>query len=562
MAGEERPRGVFGDYISIYNFAQSVGDGATVPLFYDGRQPELHLAKEDLREEFQALPDEAELDPDQEKQVQRQFGRQYHLIMRDDRLDKIAADLVRHFAGRGYRGKAMLVAIDEATAVKMYLKVQVAWKGLIAEQEALLAKVSEGVTGILAEKLVWIRETDMAVVVSQAQGEIEELEKKGLDIRPHRKRMVERDLEAKFKDCDDKLRLVFVCAMWITGFDVPTCSTMYLDKPMKNHTLMQTIARANRNKPGKPAGMVVDDVGVFANLESALAIWGAPKGGAKPARDKTGLVEQLEEALLNAEAFCLGLGVDTAAILASDKLQRAFRIGPAQEALIAPDQTRRCFLRRADAARRCYLAVPPNTRADAFLRRVAALVVVALAIRNKLGPPDISALGAQVEALLDANILGVEISAPVWEGDDWAGLAALSSIHFEKLAKTFVKAPKTTVERMREKATETIEQMAARNPMRVDLIEKLEKLIDAYHAATTNAEKTFERLKEFLRNLNEEQHRLARENLMGDELAIFDQLTRPEPKLTKAQEIRVKKVARDLLAKLHESISVLQWPQR
>jgi type I restriction enzyme R subunit len=562
MAGEERTREVFGDYVSIYNFAQSVADGATVPLFYDGRQPELHLAKDDLKEDLQALLDNAELDPDQEKQVQRQFARQYHIITRPDRLDKIAADLVRHFAGRGYRGKAMFVAIDKATAVKMYLRVQAAWKDLIAEQAVALAIAPEIARQAMAEKLTWMRTTDMAVVVSQSQGEIEELKLKGLDITPHRKRMVEEDLEAKFKDGDDPLRLVFVCAMWITGFDVPTCSTIYLDKPMKNHTLMQTIARANRNAPGKQAGMIVDYIGVFANLQDALAIYGAPKGDEKPIRDKAALVEQLEEALLEAENFCRAVGVDTAAILEVEKLQRALRIGQAQEKLIAPDDIRRGFLRRADAALRGYRAVTPDERATPFLRRVAALAVVAQAIRNKLGPPDISALAAQIEALLDENILGVEITAPMRQGDDRSGLADLSSIDFEKLAESFVKAPKTTVEQMREKATETVEQMAARNPMRADLIDKLEKLIDAYNAATTNVEETFEKLKEFLRNLEQEQLRPARENLTEDELAIFDQLTRPEPKLTKAQEIQVKKIARSLLAKLQENVSVIQWPQR
>jgi type I restriction enzyme R subunit len=195
-----------------------------------------------------------------------------------------------------------------------------------------------------------MRETDMAVVVSQSQGEIEELKARGLDIIPHRKRMVEEDLEGHFKDPKHPLRLVFVCAMWITGFDVPTCSSVYLDKPMKNHTLMQTIARANRNAPGKQAGTIVDYVGVFANLQDALAIYGAPRGEAKPIRDKAALLEQLEEALAEAEAFCAAQGVDIAAILDADKLLRAVRIGKAQEALIAPDDVRRGFLRRGRGA--------------------------------------------------------------------------------------------------------------------------------------------------------------------------------------------------------------------
>lgn len=562
MAGEERTREVFGDYISIYNFAQSVADGATVPLFYEGRQPELHLAKDDLRDELQALLDDAGLDPEQEKQVQRQFARQYQLISREDRLDKIAADLARHFAARGYRGKAMFVSIDKATAVRMYLKVQTAWAALIAEEETALALTPEGAREPLAEKLAWMRATDMAVVVSQSQGEIEELKAKGLDIIPHRTRMVEEDLEAHFKDPAHPLRLVFVCAMWITGFDVPTCSTIYIDKPMKNHTLMQTIARANRNAPGKQAGTIVDYVGVFANLQDALAIYGVPNGDAKPIRDKAELIVQLEEALAEAKSYCAAHGVDTSAILGADKLHRAQRIGQAQEALIAPDDVRRGFLRLADAAFRGYRAVLPDDRAAPYLTRVAALVVVAQAIRNQLGPPDISAFAAQVDALLDQNILGVEITAPVRSGDDTTGVTDLSAIDFEKLAALFAKAPKTTIERLRDTAKDAAQRMAAKNPSRIDLIEKLEQLIDAYNAATTDVQQTFKKLKEFIRSLDEEQGRAAREGMSEEELAIYDLLTRPEPNLTKAQDAAVRKVARTLLAKLHEKVSVFEWRRR
>jgi type I restriction enzyme R subunit len=184
------------------------------------------------------------------------------------------------------------------------------------------------------------------------QNEIAELKAKGLDILPHRKRMQEEDLEARFKNPNDPLRLVFVCAMWITGFDVPTCSTVYLDKPMKNHTLMQTIARANRRAPGKAAGVVVDYVGVFQNLQKALAIYAATRGGDTPIQNKDGLVDELEEALAEARTFCTSTGVDLDAIVAAQKLARLILIGDAVEALIASDDRRRQYLRRAGAATR------------------------------------------------------------------------------------------------------------------------------------------------------------------------------------------------------------------
>ena len=304
---EERTREVFGDYVSIYNFAQSIADGATVPLYYEARKPELQLNAEELRDELDELLDEAALDEEQEKRLQREFARQYHLITREDRLDQVAADLVRHFAARGYLGKAMFVAIDKATAVRMYEKVKAQWQPLLMRRGGgRLKEAPEEAREALAERLAWMRTVDMAVVVSQSQNEIDDLKAKGLDILPHRERMQKEDLESKFKDADDPLRLVFVCAMWITGFDVPTCSTVYLDKPMKNHTLMQTIARANRRAPGKSAGVIVDYVGVFQNLQKALAIYAAQAAARRPIRDKDELVAELEEALAAARTLLRG----------------------------------------------------------------------------------------------------------------------------------------------------------------------------------------------------------------------------------------------------------------
>lgn len=557
---EQRTKEVFGDYVSIYNFAQSVADGATVPLYYEARKPELQLDTEALKDELDDLLDAAMLDDEQEKTLQREFARQYHLITREDRLDQIAADLVRHFASRGYLGKAMFVAIDKATAVRMYDKVKARWADLIREEADRLVAVRPEARDALADRLAWMREVDFAVVVSQGQNEIAELRAKGLDIQPHRERMQKEDLEARFKNPNDPLRLVFVCAMWITGFDVPTCSTVYLDKPMKNHTLMQTIARANRRAPGKAAGVVVDYVGVFQNLQKALAIYAANRGGDTPIRKKDGLVEELEEALSAARTFCRDVGVDLDGIAATEKLARLKRISDAVEILIAPDERRRAFLRRASAAARAYKALLPDDRATPYLKPVATLHVLAEAIRGKLGPVDISALAAKIEALLDARIEGVAITAPIIPGDDRAGRVDLSEIDFDKLAALFQTKPRTAAEQLRTAAERQARDLAGRNPTRVHLVEKLEKLVEAYNLGSLDAEAFFAALKKLVAEMDDEERRASREGLTEEELAIFDLLTRPEPKLTKAQELAVKKVARELLEKL-EALRVEHWRQ-
>ena len=264
-----------------------------------------------LNDDIYNLIEAAELDEEQEKRLERELGRQYQLITRDDRLETIAKDIVQHFLGRGFQGKAMVISIDKATALRMHDKVRTHWKAeeMRVEQELARlttygAKADPDRIRELRARLDVIQTTDMAVIVSPGQNEIDQMKRLGLDIAPHRKRMNDESLDEKFKDPTDPLRLVFVCAMWLTGFDAPSCSTVYLDKPMRNHTLMQTIARANRVLPGKHSGLIVDYANVFASLEKALAIYAIGQGGAHPVRDKQQLVETLRQAMTETVAFC------------------------------------------------------------------------------------------------------------------------------------------------------------------------------------------------------------------------------------------------------------------
>ena len=232
MAGEERTKEVFGDYVSVYNFKESVDDENTVPLYYENRIPEVQLVNDELNEQMAAIIENADLDEDQEAKLERDFKREYQLITREDRLERIGKDIVAHFMGRGVLAKAMVISIDKATAVRTFDMVRKHWGDALERLREELAVADPMEKPELEQRLNYFEETDMAVVVSQSQNEIEEFKKKGLDIATHRKRMVKEDLETKFKKDDDPLRIVFVCAMWITGFDVPACSTIYLDKPV------------------------------------------------------------------------------------------------------------------------------------------------------------------------------------------------------------------------------------------------------------------------------------------------------------------------------------------
>jgi type I restriction enzyme R subunit len=243
MVGEEKTKEVFGDYISIYNFKQAIDDVATVPLYYENRAAPLKLINPRLNEDIYRIIEDADLDEDQERKLERELSQDYYILTRDDRLEDVAKDIVKHFVNRGFLGKAMVVSIDKATAVRMYDKVKKHWSAYIEELQMEAKRASGARQRELEKKIQFMKETDMAVVISQSQNEVDEFHKKGLEIMPHRKRMVKEDLDKKFKNSKDPFRLVFVCSMWITGFDAPSCSTIYLDKPMRNHNLMQTIQK-------------------------------------------------------------------------------------------------------------------------------------------------------------------------------------------------------------------------------------------------------------------------------------------------------------------------------
>ena len=407
IAGEEKTRQVFGDYVSIYNFKQSVEDGATLPLFYENRVPKLQLTNDDLNQELEGILEDAELDDAQESKLEQEFSREYHLITREDRLDAIAKDIVSHFMGRGYRGKAMVISIDKATTVKMYDKVQAHWKEYL---EGLRAELEEAASpdtrDPLAAKIQYMEETDMGVVVSQSQNEIDDLRQKGADIVPHRRRMVTEDLDTKFKDPDDPFRIVFVCSMWSTGFDVPSCSTIYLDKPQRNHTLMQTIARANRVFREKVNGLIVDYIGVFRHLEKALATYAGEDdtNGENPIVDKSKLVEMLREAIVEINAFCLGIGVDLFAINEAEAFEKTELIDDAVNKIVTNDPTKREYLQIARDLTKLYKAILPDSSAQEFFATYSLVDIIGKKIRKLTASADISDVMGEVEALLDRSV--------------------------------------------------------------------------------------------------------------------------------------------------------------
>ena len=567
-AGEEKTKAVFGDYVSVYDFSQSIADGATVPLYYENRVPRLQLTNPDLNEDFEQILEEAELNEAQETKLEREFGREYHLITRDDRLESIAEDIVSHFMGRGYQGKAMVISVDKATAVRMYDKVQIHWKNYIdrlkSEATTLLGK--ERV--FLETKIRYMEETDMAVVVSPGQNEIADLREKDVDITPHRHRMNTEDLDTKFKDSEDPFRIVFLCAMWTTGFDVPSCSTVYLDKPQRNHTLMQTIARANRVFGDKNNGLIVDYIGVFRDLEKALAIYavGADAEGKKPIADKSKLVEKFREAITDISEFCTGIGVNLARIDTSEPLQRISQIEEAMNAILENDETKRDYLQFATNVAKLYKAILPDPDAHEFSGIYTLINIIAQKIKNLTAPTDISDVMTEIENLLDQSIAPAGYVIEV-EGDDYdtqdqdtEKRIDLSQIDFEMLKEKFKTTHKRIeIEKLRRAVNTKLTAMVQLNKNRMDYQAQFEQMINAYNEASVPPDLFFDALLEFARNLNDEGERANTEELSEEELTVFDLLTYSGPELTRLEWDEVKDATKKLLETLKGENLVLDW---
>jgi len=574
MAGEEKTREVFGDYVSVYNFRQAIEDNATVPLYYESRIPELQLTNDDLGDDLAALIDEADLNEDQAQKVEREFSRQYHLITREDRLDTIAADVVEHFVGlnteteRASQGgtKGMVIAIDKVTAVRMYDKVKTAWgKKLEDLRRQVLPYDDHKGRAKLRATIDFMTGLDMAVVVSQAQNEVEVFKKKGLDIAPHRLRMVKEDLDTKFKDPKDPLGLVFVCAMWMTGFDVPTCGAVYLDKPMRNHTLMQTIARANRVYEGKVNGLIVDYVGVFRNLQKALAIYGAGVGGGSrqgdtPVQPKEVQLEELQKLVAEGKKFCADHGVDIDVIRSLTKLARITALKAGVDKLVHPAETKKKYLTLATQADRVYRALGLDDAKLVLAADWGALLDLARGIRGLEQPVDISGVMARVEELLDESIdaEGYVIREP--QGEQYGGRIHLGEIDFEALARYFAKAKNkaSTVEALTSSATKRVNTLVRLNPTRRSLRDKLEALIEDYNQGAHTVADFFERLMAFIKEMEAEEKRPEGEGVSQEQLAFYDLLAGVEVTLSATDQAAVKKVA-TALPKLVEKKLVIDW---
>jgi len=586
---DEITRRVFGYYVSTYDFQRAVEDEATVPLYYDARGDKLGVAIGDLNERIAEKLEELETDDiDVAQRLEQELKRDYHIITADKRLDQVARDFVLHYSKAWETGKAMLVCIDKVTCVRMYNLIVKYWNDRISKLEAELSRsgyLTHDEAGKREAQIQWMRETRTAVVVSEEQGEVEKFRRWGLDITPHRRlikkgidlpesmrrqpqfrNMQRMALDDAFKEAEHPFRIAIVCAMWLTGFDVPSLSTVYLDKPLKAHTLMQAIARANRVNEGKNNGMIVDYCGILKNLRMALATFagtgdggrGGEGGETEPARPDKELLADLAEAIAFVRAFLTERGGSLDDIITKTGFDRNAAILAAKEAANENDETRKRFEVMCRAVFTKFKACINVKGVNAHRNEYEAINVVYKSLQQDREKADITDIIRQLHQVVDKAI---EVRPDTVDEATYD----ISKIDFDRLRREFErsKAKRTTVQNLKTTIEQRLQRLLQQNPLRTDFQRHYEEIVAEYNREKDRVtiEKTFEALLRFTNEMDEEESRAVREGLDEESLALFDLLRKPN---LSPKEIKlIKAVAVELLETLKaEKLRIDHWQDK
>jgi len=561
----------FGNYVSEYNFAQSVEDGATVPLFYSRRVPTVDLANNDLQQDMEVLMKDESLNDAEKERLENSGSRIFEVIKRDERLDVVAQDIVKHFINRGFKGKGMVVSIDKFTAVTMYNKVLKYW----FEEQKNLIQLRNLSTGEEKKKiqqtLDYMLNVEMAVVISKEDGEVEKFQAKGLDITPHRKKMEAIttegfDIEDRFKDPNDPLQLVFVCAMWLTGFDVPSLSTLYLDKPMKDHSLMQCIARANRCFGDKKCGLIVDYVNVFKWMKEALGNYAvSPDNPEMPVKDIEQLIAMLDESINMTSNFLEDEGIYIEESFNEGSLDKLETIRQQYAKILENDDVKNRFKVLSNTMINIYDSSKPEIFEMHWENtRFAALKYLHDLFKNTIDDEKLEKAKEKMAALLNQSVSTKDLddTIPNYEIKG-SKVIDLSKLDVDELHKELKVAEywSIEVEEMKNFIEQLLKQMITRNSTRISFSERYQGIINRYNAGSTENEDYYEQLLQLIEDLKKESNRAYEEGLTEEELEIYDLLIIGKT-LTKAEEQKVKLAAKNLyhtLMKKKEELMVVDW---
>lgn len=549
----------FGSYVSIYDFKRAVDDGATVPLYYENRSDMLGIENPEINDELLEAVEAADLDVNQQAKLELELAKDIHIITSEPRLDTIAKDFVEHYSELWTTGKAMFVCVNKVTCVRMYNFVQKYWAMKIAELEKELKTVSQQEAQELQRKIDWMKETEMAVVVSQEQNEIQTFNNWGLDIIPHREKMEKRELDKEFKDSENPFRVVFVCAMWLTGFDVKSLATIYMDKPLKAHTLMQTIARANRVCDGKSNGLIVDYIGVVKALRQALADYTSSRGGQPgddPAPDKEELLKKIINTIKSIDLYMSENGFSLKSLVEADDFAKLALVKAGANAMCSTTEIKKRFEIQARELFRMFKYVENNEVSPETHSYKNAISEIYDLLQEKRKHADNSALMAQINEIVSGYVFITKN-----QGAEESKKFDISKIDFDRLRKEFerIKNKNLLLKDLQQIVEERFERMLRENPLRINYYERYQEIVEEYNNENKKDEIAivFENLMKLVDSLDDEQKRYVREGFESDEeLTIFDLLCK-DKSLSKEEIKKVKKLAQDMLKEIKERIHEL-----
>ena len=557
----------FGGYISVYDFKRAVEDGATVPLYYENRGDKIEdLHNPEITDRILEAIENADLDVDHQEKLEAEFAKEIHLLTAEKRLRSIARDFARHYSDLWTSGKAMFVCLNKVTCVRMYDYVQEYWKIEINSLKEKIKHATQQEAQELSRKLKWMQETEMAVVISQEQNEIQTFKKWGLDIKYHREKMEKRKLDKEFKDAKNPFRVVFVCAMWLTGFDVKCLSCLYLDKPLKAHTLMQTIARANRVAEGKSNGLIIDYVGIVKALRKALADYTANvggQGGSDPTVDKDLLIKRILDTIEKTKAFLKTKDYDLQNLIDASGFEKLTQLQAAANAVCGSVEDKKSFTTYASELKRLMKYTDRDEVTGAPRKKYEAIAAIYAELQKKRKHVDTTDLMVEINQII-SEYVDVE---PATSGDTEAGKRFdISEIDFDLLRREFAKSKtKNLIMRdLEEVIQQKLGSLLFTNPNRMNYYERYQEIIENYNSEQDRAtiEKTFMDLMDLANSMDEEEKRYVREGFSSDEeLSMYDMLFRDD--LDKQDIKKLKEVSVSLLQKIKAKIAELDhWTDK
>ncbi|MDT8440806.1 MAG: type I restriction endonuclease subunit R [Desulfuromonadales bacterium] len=528
-------RAVFGDYVSIYDIQDAVDDGATVPIYYESR-----LAKLDInRAEIEELNDEIEEAIEDEEDVslrertKSKWAALEKLVGAEPRLKEVAEDLVRHFEERTalVEGKGMIVAMSREICVQLYneiITLRPEWHDPDPEKGAIKIVM----TGSAADRPL---------------------------LQPHiYNKQTKKRLEKRFKDAKDGLKLVIVRDMWLTGFDCPSCHTMYVDKPMRGHNLMQAIARVNRVFKDKPGGLVVDYIGIANELKQALKVYVNAQGKGAP----TLAAEEALAVLLEKIDVVRGLfhGFDY-----SDYETRAHQILVlAANHILGVTDGKKRFLDAMAAITRAFSlcgtldGAEPLRKEIAFFSAIRAAIVKHTTVDSKLTEEQ---KNSALKQILD-NAVIAEGVADVFAlaGLDKPNIALLSDEFLEDVRN--MKSRNLAAELLEKLLRDTIKARTRNNVvMEQKFSERLLATLNRYHARAIETAQVIEELIQMAKDFQQALKRDEELGLNPDEIAFYDALADNESAVRELGDETLKKIAVEITEKLRNNTTV-DWQVR